>query len=55
MLGVHPQTLRRWEREGLIPVSWTPGGERRFLVSDVQAFARAHQPRPRDTTEAASE
>jgi excisionase family DNA binding protein len=37
-LGVTPQTLRRWERDGLITAFRTPGGERRFRVSDLDAL-----------------
>lgn len=29
-LGVHPQTLRRWEREGRITPQYTPGGKRKY-------------------------
>ena len=38
-LGVHPTTLRRWADNGEIPVMLTPGGHRRFLVSDIERFA----------------
>lgn len=38
-LGVHPTTLRRWADGGEIPVMVTPGGHRRFAVSDVDGFA----------------
>ncbi|MFN2135670.1 MAG: helix-turn-helix domain-containing protein [Candidatus Promineifilaceae bacterium] len=38
-LGVHPTTLRRWADNGDINVMFTPGGHRRFLVSDLEAFA----------------
>ncbi|WP_456820717.1 helix-turn-helix domain-containing protein [Cellulomonas sp. URHB0016] len=49
ILGVHPQTVRRWSRAGMLPTSWTPGGERRFLVRDLDDFARSHQAPPRKT------
>ncbi len=39
-LGVHPTTLRRWADDGEIPSSRTPGGHRRFAVSDLEAFQR---------------
>src|SRR3990172_2989793 len=37
-LGVHPTTLRRWADTGEIPVMLTPGGHRRFAVSDIERF-----------------
>ena len=37
-LGVHPTTLRRWAEAGEIPVMLTPGGHRRFAVSDIERF-----------------
>jgi len=38
ILGVHSETLRRWERTGKIRCERTPGGTRRFLLSDIQTF-----------------
>jgi excisionase family DNA binding protein len=38
-LGVHPTTLRRWADNGDISVMFTPGGHRRFLLADLEAFA----------------
>jgi excisionase family DNA binding protein len=40
LLDVHPTTLRRWANNGDIPVLVTPGGHRRFAVSDLARFAR---------------
>ena len=40
-LGVHPSTLRRWADEGEIRCMRTPGGHRRFLESNLQAFLRS--------------
>ncbi len=37
-LGVHATTLRRWADEGDIPIMITPGGHRRFSVSDIDRF-----------------
>ena len=37
-LNVHPTTLRRWADNGAIPVMLTPGGHRRFSVSDINQF-----------------
>lgn len=38
-LGIHPTTLRRWADNGEIAVMLTPGGHRRFAVSDIERFA----------------
>lgn len=38
-LNIHPTTLRRWADNGDIPVMLTPGGHRRFSVSDLEQFA----------------
>jgi excisionase family DNA binding protein len=39
-LGVHPTTLRRWSDKGDITTMLTPGGHRRFLISDLDKFSR---------------
>lgn len=44
-LGISAQTLRQWADEGRIPSFRTPGGHRRFRVSDLaqlEAGARPH-------------
>ena len=42
-LGVHPTTLRRWADAGDIPVMLTPGGHRRFAITDLEQFeAKRH-------------
>jgi excisionase family DNA binding protein len=38
-LGVHPTTLRRWADNGDLNVMFTPGGHRRFLIADLDAFS----------------
>ena len=38
LLGITPDTLRRWEREGRIQAEWTPGGQRRYREADVKAL-----------------
>lgn len=38
-LNVHPTTLRRWADNGDIAVMLTPGGHRRFALSDIEQFA----------------
>ena len=37
-LGVHRDTVKVWEKKGLIPCWRTPTGHRRFRQSDVDAF-----------------
>jgi excisionase family DNA binding protein len=43
LLGVDPDTLRRWADNGKVEVFTTPGGHRRFLRSAIDALL----PRPR--------
>lgn len=45
MLGVDPDTLRRWADTGKIEVFTTPGGHRRFLRSAVEAMLPKRRPR----------
>lgn len=40
LLVVSPVTLRQWAQKGLIKFATTPGGHRRFLLKDVEQFAR---------------
>lgn len=50
-LGVHPQTLRRWEREGKLTPVKTPGGQRRYTeenVSSLLSSLRAAEPDNRE-------
>lgn len=42
MLQVPAVTVRLWADKGLLQVSRTPGGHRRFSFADVHCFARAH-------------
>jgi excisionase family DNA binding protein len=37
ILGVSISTLRRWDRDGLITTYRTPGGQRRYRLSDLIA------------------
>ncbi|HSH04115.1 MAG TPA: helix-turn-helix domain-containing protein [Anaerolineae bacterium] len=39
-LDVHPATLRRWANKGSIACATTPGGHRRFRLSDVEQLLR---------------
>lgn len=36
LAGMHPQTLRQYDREGLVSPARTPGGGRRYSEADVQ-------------------
>ncbi|HEY8340764.1 MAG TPA: MerR family transcriptional regulator, partial [Egibacteraceae bacterium] len=36
LAGVHPQTLRTYERKGLIKPARTAGGTRRYSARDVE-------------------
>ena len=39
MLGVHPSTLRRWDKKGILPPSIrTLTGERRYTEADLKAI-----------------
>ena len=40
LAGMHPQTLRIYERRGLIRPSRTSGGNRRYSESDIQCLLR---------------
>lgn len=35
-LGVSVETVRRWDRDGLIASIRTPGGQRRFSRSEIE-------------------
>ena len=37
-LNVHKDTLRRWDREGKLTPLKTPGGHRRYKLSDLDKF-----------------
>lgn len=51
LLGVHFTTLRKWADEGEIRVFRTPGGHRRFSISDLRRFLedRVGQAQAQDT------
>lgn len=40
MAGVHPQTLRFYERRGLVHPGRTPGGSRRYSERDIERLRR---------------
>jgi putative resolvase len=39
ILGVHVSSLRRWENEGKLKAIRTPGGQRRFILGEVEKVA----------------
>jgi MerR family transcriptional regulator/heat shock protein HspR len=39
MAGMHPQTLRIYEKRGLLEPSRTPGGTRRYSQADIERLA----------------
>lgn len=43
LAGVHPQTLRMYERKGLLSPSRTPGNSRRYSDRDVEQLRRIQQ------------
>lgn len=43
LAGVHPQTLREYDRVGLIVPGRTPGGARRYSLRDVARLAQAQR------------
>ena len=43
---VNPVTVRQWAARGLLRSLTTPGGHRRFLLSDVEEFARSRGATP---------
>jgi MerR family transcriptional regulator/heat shock protein HspR len=43
LAGVHPQTLRIYERKGLVDPARTAGGSRRYSDADIAALRRIQQ------------
>ena len=39
-VGMHPQTLREYERQGLLTPQRTPGGTRRYGTAELERLAR---------------
>lgn len=44
-LGIHPQTLRRWEREGKVTPEHTPGGHRRYDIKELRRAMGHNDPK----------
>jgi excisionase family DNA binding protein len=45
-LGVSPASLRKWSDDGLVPVYRTPGGQRRYVVTDLEDFIESMRQPP---------
>jgi MerR family transcriptional regulator/heat shock protein HspR len=43
VLGLHPQTLREYERQGLVTPQRTPGGTRRYGRAELDRLARVQR------------
>ena len=43
LAGMHPQTLRIYERRGLLDPARTGGGSRRYSEGDIQRLRRIHE------------
>lgn len=43
LVGMHPQTLRDYERHGLLTPHRTPGGTRRYGQAELRRLARIQQ------------
>lgn len=46
LVGVDPDTLRRWADEGRLPTFTTPGGHRRFERRDLERVMLSRRPTP---------
>jgi DNA repair protein RadD len=46
-LGVSAASLRQWSNQGAVPVSRTPGGQRRYYVDDLDQFRDSMREDPR--------
>lgn len=55
MLGVDPDTLRRWADNGKVDVFTTPGGHRRFLKVSIDAMLPRARPNKRPSFSAMGE
>jgi excisionase family DNA binding protein len=40
-LGVSAASLRNWSNQGLVPVYRTPGGQRRYVIADLDTFVES--------------
>jgi excisionase family DNA binding protein len=53
LIGVSEPTLRKWTDDGRIAVFRTPGGHRRYLRSELDAFRRSREESEIERTESA--
>jgi len=43
IIGVACSTLRRWDRDSkLLPAFWTPGGHRRYRLTEILTFCNGN-------------
>ena len=47
LLGCDPATLRRWSNEGKLTPVTTPGGHRRYQLSELRKFIGLPPPEPK--------
>lgn len=43
LAGIHPQTLRIYDRRGLVQPARTGGGSRRYSEADIEKLRRVHE------------
>ncbi len=43
LAGIHPQTLRIYDRRGLVQPARTGGGSRRYSEADIERLRRIHE------------
>lgn len=48
LCAVHPDTVRRWTKEGKLPATFLPNGRLRVARADLEAMLYAEPPRERD-------
>ncbi len=49
-LGVSAASLRNWSDQGMLPVYRTPGGQRRYRISDLERFIESWREVPAGAT-----
>jgi excisionase family DNA binding protein len=52
-LGVSTSSVRKWSDQGLVPVYRTPGGQRRYSLTDLERFLESMREPPRGDLRAA--